>query len=68
MNRVRQGEFGVPYTSDGVFDETVTVALVHAGSYTTAIKVGKTIIGSKEAVMPALARLIRVDERIYAEA
>lgn len=47
MNRVRQGEFGQPYTSDYIFDESVTTALICTGNLTTAIKTGKLILGSE---------------------
>jgi len=68
MDIVRKGEFGIPYTSDYVFDEAVTTALARTGRLTTAVKVGKIILGSEEESIPRLARLIRVDERVFAEA
>lgn len=68
LDEVRRGEFGQPYTSDYVFDEVVTTALVRTGRLATAIKAGKIILGSKEESIPSLARLVRVDERIFAEA
>jgi len=68
MNRVRKGEFGLPYTSDYIFDEAVTVALVRTKRLDIAIKMGKIILGSREESIPSLTRLVRVDERIFAEA
>jgi len=68
MDEIRRGEFGLPYTSDYVFDEAVTTALVRTGRVTTAVKVGKIILGSKEESIPSFARLVRVDERIFSEA
>lgn len=67
-NRVRKGEFGLPYTSDYVFDEAVTAALVRTKRLDIAVKMGKIILGSREDSIPPMARLIRVDERIFAEA
>lgn len=67
-NRVRRGEFGLPYTSDYVFDEVVTTALIRTGRLTTATKAGKLILGSKEESIVALTRLLRVDESIFAAA
>ena len=67
FERIRKGEFGQPHTSDYVFDEALTVILIRTGRVESAINVGKIILGSKEEKIPALARLIRVDERIFAE-
>jgi hypothetical protein len=68
MDKVRRGEFGLPYTSDYVFDESVTTALVRTRRLDFAVKVGKMILGSKEESIPTLAKLVRVDERIFMEA
>ncbi|MEM2123351.1 MAG: PIN domain-containing protein [Candidatus Bathyarchaeia archaeon] len=68
IDRLRRGEFGQPYSSDYVFDEAVTAALIRTGRLDAAVKVGKIILGSKEESIPSLVRLIRVDERTFAEA
>ena len=68
MNRIRKGEFGVAYTSDYVFDEAVTVALIRSKRPDVAVKTGKIILGSKVEGIPSLVRLTRVDERIFAMA
>ena len=68
VDKVRKAEFGTPYTSDYVFDEAVTTALIRTGRTDIAIKMGKLILGSKEEAIPSLARLMRVDERIFSEA
>jgi len=68
LNRLRKSEFGAPYTSDYVFDEAVTAALVRTGRHDIAVKMGKLILGSKEDSIPSLVRLTRVDERIFSEA
>ncbi|MDG6966971.1 MAG: type II toxin-antitoxin system VapC family toxin [Nitrososphaerota archaeon] len=65
---MRKGEFGQPYTSDYVFDETVTTALVRRGKQEATVKAGKLILGSKEESIPPLARFVRVDERAFGEA
>jgi len=67
FERIRKGEFGQPYTSDYIFDEALTVTLIRTGRVDSAVKVGKLILGSREEAIPALARLIRVDERIFSE-
>ncbi|MBS7651481.1 MAG: PIN domain-containing protein [Candidatus Bathyarchaeia archaeon] len=68
MNRLRKGEFGQPYSSDYVFDEAITTALLRTGRLDAAVKMGKIILGSKEESIPSLVRIIRVDERIFSEA
>lgn len=68
LDKVRRAEFGTPYTSDYVFDEAVTAALVRTGRVDIAIKMGKLILGSEKESIPSLVRLIRVDEKIFSEA
>lgn len=68
MDDVRRGKFGAAYTSDYVFDEAVTTALIRTGRVDLAIKVGKLILGSEEESVPSLVRLVRVDERIFSKA
>jgi len=68
MDSARKGEFGLPYTSDYVFDEAVMMALVRTRRPAAAIEVGKIILGSKDDAIPSFARLIRVEERAFAEA
>lgn len=68
VDRLRRGEFGQPYTSDYVFDETVTATLVRTGRQEAAVKAGKLVLGSKEESIPRLARFVRVDERAFGEA
>lgn len=67
MDRVRRNEFGQPYTSDYVLDEALTAALVRTGRIDVAINTGKMILGSEEEAIPAIARFIRVDERILSK-
>jgi len=68
VDRLRRSEFGAPYTSDYVFDEAVTAALVRTGRLDIAVKMGKLILGSKEESIPSLVRLTRVDEKIFSDA
>ena len=68
MDRVRRGEIGPAYTSDYVFDETATTALIHTRRPTTAIRAGKIVLGSEEDSIPPLAKMIRVDEGTFSQA
>jgi predicted nucleic acid-binding protein len=65
VDGIRKREYGTPLTSDYVFDEVVTTALVRTGRVETAIKAGKIILGSEEESIPAFARLVRVDEKMF---
>jgi hypothetical protein len=68
LDRVRKREISPAYSSDYVFDETVTTALIRTRRPSTAIKAGKLILGSEDEGIPRLVRIIRVDERIFSEA
>lgn len=68
FDKVRLGEFGVTYTSDCIFDEAVTTALVRTRRQALAVRVGKMILGSREESIPPPVTLIMVDERVFEEA
>jgi len=68
LDRVRKREISPAYTSDYVFDETVTTALIRTRRPSTAIKAGKLILGSEDERIPRLVRIIRVDERTFSQA
>ena len=68
MDGLRKGRYGIPYTSDYVFDESVTVALVRTRRIEPGINAGHLILGSKEQGIPATTRLVRVDEQTFHEA
>lgn len=55
------------YTSDYVLDEALTVAMVRTRRLETAVNAGVLILGSKERKIPALARMLRVDEKTLQE-
>ena len=65
IDKIRKGEFGLAYTSDYIFDEAVTAALICSKRLDVAVKTGKIILGSRDEGIPSLAKLIRVDERIF---
>jgi predicted nucleic acid-binding protein len=65
---MRKREYGRPLTSDYVFDEVVTTALVRTGRVDAAVKAGKIVLRSPEDSIPAVANLVRVGERAFADA
>ncbi len=62
MKELASGKYGPGYTSDYVLDETLTVSLARTRRIDKAVNAGLLILGSKEDKIPALARLIKVDE------
>ena len=65
MRAVVDGELGTAYTSDYVFDEAVTVALVRTRRPENALTVGRMILG--ELTAPFLA-ILRVGDETFKEA
>ena len=68
LDRIRKGEFGQPYTSDYVFDESVSTTLIRTGRMDKAIKAGRLILGNREQKILPLARLLRLDEKEFGDA
>ncbi len=68
VDELRKGSYGIPYTSDYVFDEAVTVSLVRTRRVGPGVNAGRLILGSKEFGVPPVTRLVRVDEQIFNEA
>ncbi len=68
VDELRRGMYGIPYTSDYVFDEAVTVALARTRRVEPGVSTGRLILGSKESGIPGLTRLVRVDEQTFHEA
>jgi predicted nucleic acid-binding protein len=68
VDELRKGKYGIPYTSDYVFDEAVTVALVRTRRIGPGVNAGRLILGSKDPSIPAITRLVRVDEQTFLEA
>jgi len=65
MRGIVDGELGTAYTSDYVFDEAVTVALVRTRRPENALAVGRMILG--ELTAPFLA-ILRVGDDTFKEA
>ena len=63
LKELATGKYGPGYTSDYVLDETVTVALARTRRVEKTVNAGLLILGSKEDKIPALTRMVKVDER-----
>ncbi|WP_435158602.1 type II toxin-antitoxin system VapC family toxin [Haladaptatus sp. DFWS20] len=58
MNTVLSGEYGQPYTSDYVYDETVTLTRMRTGSFTAAKTVSDRILGRES--FPEIFEIIQM--------
>jgi predicted nucleic acid-binding protein len=67
-DKLRKGEFRQPYTSDYVFDESITTAFVRTGRLDRAVKVGKMILGNESEKILPFAKIIHVDESSFTRA
>jgi len=65
MRKVVDGELGTAYTSDYIFDEAVTVALIRTRRPENAMAVGRMILG--EITAPFLA-ILRVGDDAFKDA
>lgn len=68
MQQATGGEYGPVFTSDYVFDETVTLALMRTKKPTLALEVGELILGNPARGTPSFAKLLHVDDEIFAAA
>ena len=59
FDRLLDGEYGQPYTSDYVLDETVTLTRVRTGSFEAADTVARRILGEGE--FPSVFEMIHVE-------
>jgi len=68
MQEATGGEYGPVFTSDYVFDEAVTLALMRAKKPALAIEVGELILGNPARGPPSFAKLLHVDDETFATA
>ncbi len=62
LEQALRGEYGVMYTSDYVFDEAVTAALVRTRKSEIAFDIGNFILSSKK------LRILHIDGTVFREA
>lgn len=67
MKEAANGEYGQIFSSDYVFDETVTLALMRAKNPATALKAGELFLGNPAKEIPSLVALISVDKETFSE-
>ena len=65
IRRIAEGELGTAYTSDYIFDETVTLTLTRTRRPDLALNIGRMILGRSTA--PFLT-ILRVNEEAFTEA
>lgn len=62
-----EGKFGLLYTSDYVFNESINIALTKTGNPSIALLIGEMILGQFKGI-PRFITLLRVNEGIFNEA
>jgi hypothetical protein len=65
LQRAEQGEYGSVLSSDYVFDEMVTLALMLTKNPTIALGAGELLLGSPTKGVPSLAELLHVDDETF---
>lgn len=63
LTKTLRGEFGRPFTSDYVYDETVTLVRARTGKFSEAKTVGRRILGKSG--YPHVIKMIHVTEEIF---
>ena len=66
LDAVYNGEFGQPYVSDFIFDETITLARTRTGSFDVATELSDRLLGRKE--FPQAFELLRVSAGPFSDA
>lgn len=66
LEAVYDGEFGVPYVSDYVYDEAVTLTLKRSDSFAAAERLGKRLRGVDP--YPKAFEFLRVSAAVFADA
>ena len=62
LREALQGKYGAIYTSDYIFNEAVTVALIRTGKPEIALDIGNFILSSKK------LKILHVDHTVFIEA
>lgn len=63
LERVYDGEFGAPYLSDYIYDESVTLTLTRGDAHAPALRLGRRLRGIDP--YPTLFTLRRVSQAVF---
>lgn len=66
LDATYDGEFGMPFVSDYVYDEAVTLTLVRAGSFSAAKRLGERLRGVDP--YPSAYEMLHVSAAVFADA
>jgi hypothetical protein len=67
LQRAGQGEYGSVFSSDYVFDEMVTLALMRTKNPTIALGAGELLLGNPAKDIPGLVELLHIDNGIFSD-
>jgi len=66
LESVYDGEFGLPYVSDYIYDEAVTLTLKRGGSFSAAKQLGERLRGADP--FPRTYEMLHVSAAVFADA
>jgi predicted nucleic acid-binding protein len=66
LRTILEGEYGQPYVTDYIYDETVTLTLARTGDHDEATRVGRRLRGA--ASFPELLRITHITESVFERA
>lgn len=66
LDAVYDGELGMPYVSDYIYDEAVTLTLKRANSFSAANKLGERLRGADP--YPSTYEMLRVSTAVFTDA
>ena len=61
IREIIEGKHGIAYTTDYIFDEALTTALMRTGKHELAVELGETILGVKV----KFVNMIQIDHTIF---
>lgn len=67
LQQATRGEYGAIFSSDYVFDEAVTLALMRTKNPTRALEVGGLLLGNPAKGISGLAQLLHVDDETFSD-
>lgn len=67
IRRAAQGEYGTIFSSDYIFDETVTLALMRTRDPAIAISAGELLLGNSAKGVPSPVKLLHVDDETFSD-
>ncbi|MFH1774741.1 MAG: PIN domain-containing protein [Methanobacteriota archaeon] len=68
LEDIMKNKYGMPFTSDYIFNETVTTVLYRTGNIARAVDVRDLILGNEEKEIPSFITMIFITEDVLSNA